>query len=423
MNYRALEDLVNILVKKTGYKLSDLKLEEDIDLLEERKKDLEEELSTLKDTDSTKSKYLIKSINREIEEIDSSLNVKYNNPVILGNKLLDAYKNNDSFESISETFETLVKKARVEYEKTHEEVKPSNIFELMDRYSTKKKNYSDNLESYTYSNAENKDSMILRISYHNSIIEELKRELEVIDKKKEEVLALNNDVEDVIKRVHKDIESKNTKLNNLVKELYNESNLISDENTYKNLINTIRYEISDLTYLESKYNEDVKSYKSKIKELDAKVIEVNERITIEEKTLAITQERLDQKENDLLQRLKENINYLKSSNRVENLMNEQQYLYVNVDVIKDEIIDLWNRESKEPDYSKIDKFEEEKEEQIIPSSMYDFEEIPENEDGENSSDSGNANEEIEDIDEELINDSDDSDDEDADGLEVIDYLD
>ena len=49
MNYRALEDLVNILVKKTGYKLSDLKLEEDIDLLEERKKDLEEELSTLKD--------------------------------------------------------------------------------------------------------------------------------------------------------------------------------------------------------------------------------------------------------------------------------------------------------------------------------------------------------------------------------------
>ncbi len=413
MNYRALEDLVNILVKKTGYKLNDLKLEEDIDLLEERKKELEEEISTLKDTDSPKCKFLIKSINRELEEIDASLNVKYNNPVILGNKLLDAYKNNDSFESVSETFETLVKKARVEYEKTHEEVKPSNIFELMDRYSTKKKNYSDNLESYTYSNEENRDSMILRISYHNSRIEELKRELEVIDKKKEEILALNSDVEDVIKRVHKDIEIKNTKLNNLLKELYNESNLVSEENTYKSLINTIRYEISDLTYLESKYNEDIKSYKAKIKELDAKVIEVNERITIEEKTLAITQEKLDQKENDLLQRLKENINYLKSSNRVENLMNEQQYLYVNVDVIKDEIIDLWNREEKDSEYSKIEKFEKEKEDNIT-SSMYDFEE-PENKDNENNE----SNEESKDIiDEDLIDDSDDED-----GLEVIDYLD
>lgn len=380
MNYRALEDLVNILVKKTGYKLSDLKLEEDIDSLEDRKRQLEKELTTIQDRESLKSKYIIKSINREIEEIDASLDIKYNNPVILGNKLLDAYRNNDSFESVSETFETLVKKARGEYEKTHEEVKNSNIFELIDKYTTKKRNYSDNLESNTYSNGENKDAMILRVSYHNSRIEELKRELEVIDKKKEEVLALQNDADDVIKRVHKDIDSKNARLNNLIKELYSENNISPMENVYKNLINSIRYEVSDLTYLEGKYNDDVKSYKSKIKELDARVIEVNERITIEEKTLQITQDRLDQRENDLLLRFKENIECLDASNRVENLMNEQQYLYVNVDVIKDEIIQLWNKDSsvskkikevKETKEETLEKQPEEPKEEIEEDTQYD----------------------------------------------------
>ena len=48
MNYRALEDLIGILVKKAGYKLSDLKIEEDIDVLKDRKKYLEGEISTLK---------------------------------------------------------------------------------------------------------------------------------------------------------------------------------------------------------------------------------------------------------------------------------------------------------------------------------------------------------------------------------------
>ena len=40
------------------------------------------------------------------------------------------------------------------------------------------------------------------------------------------------------------------------------------------------------------------------------------------------QDKLNQKENDLLLRFKENIECLDASNRVENLMNEQQYLYL-----------------------------------------------------------------------------------------------
>lgn len=373
MNYRALEDLINILVKKTGYRLNDLKLEEDIDSLEERKKDLEEEKESL-DKENTKDKYIIESIDREIEIIENSLNIKFNNPVILGNKLLDAYRNNDTFESVSETFDTLVRKARSEYDKTHEEVKPTNIFELIDKYSTKKKNTLDKLDNTKYFSDENKESMVLRIGYHNSRIEELKRELEVIDRKKEEILSLQNYVEDVLKKVNKDIESKTNKLNSLIRKLYKENSISNDEKVYNTLINTIRYEISDLVYLREQYELDIENYKEKLKDLDIKVNEVNDRLNDEEKLLSITQDKIEQKENDLLDRLNDNIEGLNASNRVNNLTNEQQYLYVNVDVIRDEIINLWNR-----DNTLIDKKEEKEEEldreSIINSSMYDDEDV------------------------------------------------
>lgn len=413
MNYRALEDLVNILVKKTGYKLNDLKLEEDIDDLEDRKKSLLNELDTITDKENLKSKYLIKSINKEIENIELMLDIKYNNPVILGNKLLDSYRNEESLDSVLDVLESLVKKARSEYEFTHEEVKTSNIFELMDKYSTKKRNFTDNLENNKYFSNDNKESMILRISYHNSRIEELKRELEVIDRKKEEVLALQNDAEDVIKRVHKDIETMSERLNSLVKDYYSEDNILRD-NKLSNLINSVRYEIADLSYLEGKYNDDIKSYKSKVKELDSKVIETNERINLEEKLLSITEDLINKEENDLLLRFRENIEALSASNRVDNLVNEQQYLYVNVDVIKDEIIALWNKEG-----SKVVPKKEENIVEEVTSSMYEeeYKEDTNEEETEELDNTIDLDEIKKGIDDEL-----DSQDESDVDFEVIDYL-
>lgn len=423
MNYRALEDLINILVKKTGYRLNDLKLEEDIDSLEERKKDLEEEKESL-DKENTKDKYIIESIDREIEIIENSLNIKFNNPVILGNKLLDAYRNNDTFESVSETFDTLVRKARSEYDKTHEEVKPTNIFELIDKYSTKKKNTLDKLDNTKYFSDENKESMVLRIGYHNSRIEELKRELEVIDRKKEEILSLQNYVEDVLKKVNKDIESKTNKLNSLIRKLYKENSISNDEKVYNTLINTIRYEISDLVYLREQYELDIENYKEKLKDLDIKVNEVNDRLNDEEKLLSITQDKIEQKENDLLDRLNDNIEGLNASNRVNNLTNEQQYLYVNVDVIRDEIINLWNR-----DNTSIDKKEEKEEEldreSIINSSMYDDEDVDDSIEEDDKEQDEVKEEPTEDKQDEKQDEESDEGDEELpdDNIEVIDYLD
>lgn len=380
MNYRALEDLINILIKKTGYKLNDVKIEEDVDFLLERKKQIEKELSSVKDDESSRGKYLNESLSKELEVIEESIKEKKSDAITLGNEILDAYNKKESLDSITDTLELLVKKARNEYEKTYEEVKQSNIFELIDEYSNRKGKYSNDLEEKEYFNKDNENLMNLRIDYHNDKIEELKRELEVIDKKKEKLMTLQNDSDTLSKKVHKELEQKNNLLSSYIEELFNETSLIEDEDNYNKLIDSIRKEISDLSYLESKYNDDVKTYKNKIKDLDSKVIEVNERITLEEKTKSITQDMLDRKENDLLDKLNDNIELLKASNRVDSLVNEQQYLYVNVDVIKDEIIQLWNKDSsvskkikevKETKEETLEKQPEEPKEEIEEDTQYD----------------------------------------------------
>ena len=49
-----------------------------------------------------------------------------------------------------------------------------------------------------------------------------------------------------------------------------------------------------------------------------------------------------------MNKFQDKVNFLVYSNRVENLGNEQQYLYVNVDVIKDEVMSIWNKGEDAP---------------------------------------------------------------------------
>ena len=51
---------------------------------------------------------------------------------------------------------------------------------------------------------------------------------------------------------------------------------------------------------------------------------------------------------DSLAKFEDKVNFLVYSNRIDSLVNEQQYLYVNVDVIKDEIISIWNKGEEGP---------------------------------------------------------------------------
>ena len=67
MNYRALEDLIGILIKKSGYKITDLRVLEDTDYLTSRKNYLLEEIDNIKNK-LDNSKYIDKDSKVKDEE-------------------------------------------------------------------------------------------------------------------------------------------------------------------------------------------------------------------------------------------------------------------------------------------------------------------------------------------------------------------
>lgn len=435
MNYRALEDLIGILVKKSGFKLSDLKVEEDTDFLEDRKKYIEGEIESLKSKlnsyeyinkderykDEEERKYLEESLNNlnnslseletklsdkstksstrrkllgdktlleqeianvrellaladsklatksyfdfngktkdevnldvleaELSRINTSLEIKYNHPVVLGNKLLDAFKENKPFSQVNEMFDTLISKAHNEFDKTSKEIKDSNIFDIIDKYTTKKRDTAGSLEENNYSSESLKNELFEKEKYHNSRLETFRNTLDGIEKRKEALKVLIDESKKLYDGVLKEREQKEDILSELINTLYGEANLIIEEDDYKKVINELRNEIVDDKYLENKYNSDIQSFKDEVKNLDINFTNISNEITCEERSLEIIHEKLNGKSVDLMNKFQDKVNFLVYSNRVENLGNEQQYLYVNVDVIKDEVMSIWNKGEDAP---------------------------------------------------------------------------
>lgn len=447
MNYRALEDLIGILVKKSGYKLSDLKVLEDKDYLLERKEyltnecdklrskieedkyidnekkaKLEEEKKYLEDTlnslqnDSTnlssklennldgdsetktkakldvisaeiarvkdsvklidfkldnkcytdsyskcKDKVLLESLESEIKRIDKSLDIKENNPVLIGNTLLDKFKSGEKLESVREELETLIATARNNYEHTLEEVKGSNIFELIDKYTNKKRSLKDRLDDNDYNDEKEKENIFEKSKYHNKRIETFRNTIDGIDKRKKELEILIEESDNLYLNTRSERISKEEFLDELLLRLYHESNL-SLIDQYSESINILRQDIINDKTLENKYNQDIQVYMDEIRNLDINTSSLNNEIIAEEKCLDILNSKV-QNDVTLNSKFEDEIDLLHDSNRITSLENEQQYLYVNVDVIKNEIEELWNRGNSESITE--------------TSSMYDEEEIKE----------------------------------------------
>lgn len=427
MNYRALEDLIGILVKKSGYKLSDLKVLEDKDYLLERKEyltnecdklrskieedryidnekkaKLEEEKKYLEDTlnslqnDSTnlssklennldgdsetktkakldvisaeiarvkdsvklidfkldnkcytdsyskcKDKVLIESLESEIKKIDKSLDIKENNPVLIGNTLLDKFKSGEKLESVREELDSLIKTARNNYEHTLEEVKGSNIFELIDKYSNKKRSLKDRLDDNDYNDEKEKENIFEKSKYHNKRIETFRNTIDGIDKRKKELEILIEESDNLYLNTRSERISKEEFLDELLLRLYHESNL-SLIDQYSESINILRQDIINDKTLENKYNQDIQVYMDEIRNLDINTSSLHNEIIAEEKCLDILNSKV-QNDVTLNSKFEDEIDLLHDSNRITSLENEQQYLYVNVDVIKNEIEELWNR--------------------------------------------------------------------------------
>ena len=510
MNYRALEDLIGILVKKSGYKLSDLKVLEDKDYLlerkeyltnecdklrskieedkyvdkdkktklEEEKKYLEDTLSSLQndsanlssklndktlkckvkakttgdievitkelnsveelievvnykldnlsytdDSDKSKDEVYLNTLERELSLVNEALDNKEKNSILIGTELLSAFKNNRSLVEVKDLLDTLTERAKNNYERTLDEIKGSNIFELIDLYNNKKNDITNVLEKNNYSSDEIKESLFEKTKYHNKRIETFKSTITGIEKRKEELNTLIDESKNLFLSTRIERLKKEEKLKTLEELLFNESNLNNLESEYASIINLLNDEINSDKFLENKYELDIENFNEELRNLDINYNNLHNEIIKEERSLEILNDRIQNDGVDTLSKFEDKIKQLEYTNRINSLYNEQQYLYVNVDVIKEEIESIWSR-GDDTQTSKAPKIKEE----LVKTSMYDEdeEETKESSSVEAQETSSEEPVEIENTTEEKVNSSEEQETKeentDDDFLEDIDYF-
>lgn len=510
MNYRALEDLIGILVKKSGYKITDLRVLEDTDYLELRKNYLTEEIDSIKskldthdyidkdkkikdeeekkyltetlnnlknqkselelklndktlkckvkakttgdievitkelnsveelievvnykldnlsytdDSDKSKDEVYLNTLERELSLVNEALDNKEKNSILIGTELLSAFKNNRSLVEVKDLLDTLTERAKNNYERTLDEIKGSNIFELIDLYNNKKNDITNVLEKNNYSSDEIKESLFEKTKYHNKRIETFKSTITGIEKRKEELNTLIDESKNLFLSTRIERLKKEEKLKTLEELLFNESNLNNLESEYASIINLLNDEINSDKFLENKYELDIENFNEELRNLDINYNNLHNEIIKEERSLEILNDRIQNDGVDTLSKFEDKIKQLEYTNRINSLYNEQQYLYVNVDVIKEEIESIWSR-GDDTQTNKVPKIKEE----LVKTSMYDEdeEETKESSSIETQETSSEEPVEIENTTEEKVNSSEEQETKeentDDDFLEDIDYF-
>lgn len=510
MNYRALEDLIGILVKKSGYKITDLRVLEDTDYLVSRKNYLTEEIDSIKskldthdyidkdkkikdeeekkyltetlnnlknqkselelklndktlkckvkakttgdievitkelnsveelievvnykldnlsytdDSDKSKDEVYLNTLERELSLVNEALDNKEKNSILIGTELLSAFKNNRTLVEVKDLLDTLTERAKSNYERTLDEIKGSNIFELIDLYNNKKNDITNVLEKNNYSSDEIKESLFEKTKYHNKRIETFKSTITGIEKRKEELNTLIDESKNLFLSTRIERLKKEEKLKTLEELLFNESNLNNLESEYASIINLLNDEINSDKFLENKYELDIENFNEELRNLDINYNNLHNEIIKEERSLEILNDRIQNDGVDTLSKFEDKIKQLEYTNRINSLYNEQQYLYVNVDVIKEEIESIWSR-GDDTQTNKVPKIKEE----LVKTSMYDEdeEETKESSSIETQETSSEEPVEIENTTEEKVNSSEEQETKeentDDDFLEDIDYF-
>ena len=328
-------DRIEDEIKENEYKLDNLKLKIE-------KINYSDYLTLAKDN-------LIKNnLENEINLVNESIEIWQKSPLVLGANILDSFKSGKDIDDIRKDVEELVTIANKELKCTQEEINGSNIFEIMDNYdkllSAVKTKVSDN----KYVDEEATETITVKSNYHREKISKYKDSLESINSRKIEVLNLIS----VSKNLSEDVKQNRLKNEKRLMEL--ETMLFSLDTTkiaseeIKNidkLIGEIKNDIDNDKYLENEYVDDIYGLKEELKNLDINYATIQNEITKEEKILEILDNRVNSNNicENRIQKLTDKILSIEYINRIDSLKNQQQYLYVDAKVIRDEIYNLWKR--------------------------------------------------------------------------------
>ena len=321
------------------------------------------ESSYTDDLTFNKDKLMLENCKKEIEIVDASIEMWQNSAEVLGGKILDAFKSDKDISEVKEEIDALVKMASCELKCTQEEINGSNIFEIIDNYEKLSVNLRGKVFSYNYDNEEEKNRIHVKQTYHKEKISKYKANLEGINSRKAEVLNLisvsKNLSEDVKEaRMHSENE-----LYYLESRLYGVNTLDVQEDELKNidaLIGEIKVDIENNKYLENEYIDDIYAYKEELKNLDINYATLQSEINKEEKILEILNSEISS--NDIcenkISKLADSVLLIEYNERVKSLKNQQQYLYVDSKVIKEEIYNLWKRSGSDDREEIVEKKEE-----------------------------------------------------------------
>ena len=347
------------------------------------------ESSYTDDLTFNKDKLMLENCKKEIEIVDASIEMWQNSAEVLGGKILDAFKSDKDISEVKEEIDALVKMANCELKCTQEEINGSNIFEIIDNYEKLSVNLRGKVFSYNYDNEEEKNRIHVKQTYHKEKISKYKANLEGINSRKAEVLNLisvsKNLSEDVKEaRMHSENE-----LYYLESRLYGVNTLDVQEDELKNidaLIGEIKVDIENNKYLENEYIDDIYAYKEELKNLDINYATLQSEINKEEKILEILNSEISS--NDIcenkISKLADSVLLIEYNERVKSLKNQQQYLYVDSKVIKEEIYNLWKRSGSDDREEIVEKKKEILEsEENQEESISNEEEIHENNNVEN----------------------------------------
>ncbi len=337
MDYKALEDLVNILVRKTGLELFE----------NGEKKELEEKL------DEISSKVLLLNNENKKEELEiflnekeiilSSLNDIGENSIICAKEILKTFTDGKPYTYAKDKVNELVKLAKEELEKTHNEINNTNIFTEMDKYNKKVGKLKSEIESKVYEDKLKNEVINFNNAYHNSKLKSLKERKKYIPN---QIEAINNIIEE-LKRICEKLKDNRMvyirNLNSKKREFY--KNLLKSYS--KEEINEIKLIIKDI---ENEINENIKNENEYIKEINKYKEEIakkeNDLAIIEKEIFSLEENKVNENNRNYLEIFTDMLELLKQKDRLESLSKQQQYLYVDPDVIKEEIELLWNKKIK-----------------------------------------------------------------------------
>lgn len=337
MNYKALEDLVNILVRKSGLELKNNQKNKEKKELEERLSYISSKVLLLKNSDEQlELEYLLK----EKELILSCLENVQKNALTYAEEIMQAYNEKKPYIFVKEKIEVLVSMARKELERTNSEINETNIFTEMEKYNKKISELNEEFNSKDYKNGYKIAVTASMDKYKNSKLKALSETKNFIPKQIEASERIILELTSICEKLKVNRAVLMKKLNEIKNEFY--SNLLNryykdNISEIKSIIKSLENEIEETKSFEIKYKKEIKEYQEQINKKQKYLFELEKNLIKEENCIIPTDV------NNGADYLKDKLELLKIEDRLDSLTKEQQYLYVEPEVIKEEIELLWNK--------------------------------------------------------------------------------